>query len=294
MTRLMLIDGVLRILKDVEPGLDWTAQERLRKILRNAARHQHGARKIGRILSSATLLTAGLTLAGPEADRATTGLEAAKRRRDGAMVAFLALMPIRKRAFVELDLTRSVEVSSSGITIHLADDMTKNGHPWNARVPDRLEPVLRRYLEEVRPWFLARGGQCHDVVWVMDRGTPYATGYFHIKLSDVTERATGVRVPPHFFRDAAATSLSRLSPKDARLIRPLLGHVSYGVAERHYIQAMTIEAGRDYAAVLGRLTEPEVRTCALDHPKDRLVLVRLRNNDARMSPPSPTSSCSFF
>lgn len=71
----------------------------------------------------------------------------------------------------------------------------------------------------------------------------------------VTKRLTGVRIPPHFFRDAAATSLARLSPQDARLIRALLGHSSFGVAERHYIRACTIEAGRNYASVLVSLKD---------------------------------------
>ena len=60
-------------------------------------------------------------------------------------------------------------------------------------------------------------------------------------------------MPPHFFRDAAATTLAQISPESARLIRPILAHSGFGTAERHYIHAGSIEAGRDYAAVIRRM-----------------------------------------
>lgn len=214
------------------------------------AKNHISHRKDGRVLSSAVLLTAGLKLAGPDADAASTPLKAAKFRRDGAMVASLALMPMRRRSFVELELGTSFDVTADYITVWLSGDMTKNKLRWDPAVPEVLEPVLRRYIEEVRPWFLSRGGQSHNVLWVDNRGAPYAADYFCNRVCQITERIVGVRVSPHLFRDATATTLSRTTPKDARLIRPLLAHASFGTAERHYIQACTIEAGRSYAEIL--------------------------------------------
>ena len=80
-----------------------------------------------------------------------TALETQKRRRDGGMIAFLALLPIRNRAFIELTLGCPIELGSAGIMVRLDGIMTKNGYPWEARVPDVLEPVLTRYATEVRP-----------------------------------------------------------------------------------------------------------------------------------------------
>jgi integrase len=138
--------------------------------------------------------------------------------------------------------------------ISLPGDLTtKNGLPWSCTVPDILLPLLRLYVEEVRPWFLQRSTARHDILWVGDRGDPYVENYFGMKMSNVTERLTGVRVSPHLFRDAAATTLARTSTDAARLIRPVLGHTSGGTAERHYIHASSIEAGRSYADVISRL-----------------------------------------
>ena len=57
----------------------------------------------------------------------------------------------------------------------------------------------------------------------------------------------------HYAEDAAATTLARISPESARLIGPVLAHSGSRTAERHYIHAQTIDAGRDYAAVVQRL-----------------------------------------
>lgn len=249
-TQHMFVKSTLQVLKSVDSDRDWGLQDRAVQWLELKAKNHQSNRKDGRVLSSVVLFEAGLRYAGPDADAASTPLKAAKFRRDGAMVALLSLMPMRRRSFVELDLEKSFEVAKNHITVRLSGDMTKNGLPWEAPVPQSLVPVLRRYVEEVRPWLLSRGGQSHGRLWVDNCGAPYHANYFGYRISQITEHLTGIRVSPHLFRDAAATTLSRASPKDARLIRPLLAHASFGTAERHYIQASTIEAGRSYAEIL--------------------------------------------
>lgn len=251
----MFVRATLHVLESANPKRDWGVQARAVKWLDVKAKNHQSSRKQGRVVSSVVLLEAGLRYAGPEADSASTALKAAKFRRDGAMVALLALMPMRRRAFIELELGTSFEVAKHQITVRLSGDMTKNGLPWEAPVPKVLEPVLRRYVEDVRPWFLSRGNQSHDVFWVDNRGAPYVANYFGHRIGQITRHLTGVSISPHLFRDAAATTLSRSSPKDARLIRPLLAHASFGIAERHYIQACTIEVGRSYTEIMAKELE---------------------------------------
>ena len=104
---------------------------------------------------------------------------------------------------------------------------------------------------------MARSGKSHDALWVGRMGDPLAYRAIAGQIPIVTERLLGVPISPHLFRDAAATTLARRSPKDARLIRPLLAHSSYGIAEKHYIHATAIEAGRDYAAIVAGLAGGE-------------------------------------
>lgn len=253
MTQLAFIEGVLRILRAEAPDLDWHEQRRLRASLKRAAGRGDPNRKLGRILSSQVLLEAGVFLAGRHAEAATTVLETMKRRRDGTMVAMLALMPMRRRSFNGLCLGVSVHVMEDEVLISLPEELTKTGVPWEAFVPHQVEPLIRRYLSEVRPWLMYRGNQHHDFLWVGKKGERLSDDYLGIRIGDLTLELTGKRVPPHFFRDAAATTLARISPQSARLIRPILAHSGFGTAERHYIHAETIDAGRDYAALVRRL-----------------------------------------
>lgn len=253
MSRLMFVDGVLRILRAAAPEHDWDMQLRLRGGLKRDAARGDPARKNGRILSSAVLLKLGLSLANTSADVVPNQLKRMLCQRDGAMIALLAVLPIRRRGFCELRLGHSIHVSAEGIGISLSEDMTKTGVPWEADVPPQVDAVLRRYIEDVRPFLLERGGREHDVLWVGKKGEVMGQDYIGSRIGDVTKRLTDKRVPPHLFRDAAATTLARLSPESARLIPPVLAHSGFKTAERHYIHAQTIEAGRDYATLLKRL-----------------------------------------
>ena len=86
-SRAAFIDGPVRVLSTAAPQLDWSAQFRLRRIVDRQAARSTSTRKLGRIKSTGVLLDAGLELAGDLADAASTELEAAKRRRDGTMIA---------------------------------------------------------------------------------------------------------------------------------------------------------------------------------------------------------------
>lgn len=93
MSQLMYIDGVLRVLRAVDPDRDWTMQLRLQKGLKRNANRGDPARKRGRILSSAVLLKAGLAHADADPVIVPTALQRMIRQRDGTMIALLAQTP---------------------------------------------------------------------------------------------------------------------------------------------------------------------------------------------------------
>lgn len=255
-SRKMYFTGALRVLRAADPKRDWSAHLRVERGLERSAGRGDPARKHGRILSSRVLLDAGLRLAGPEADAATTPLGRAKAQRDGAMVALLAMMPtIRHRAFSCLTIGQSLLVDDRALTVVLTEELTKSGVAWEAEVPEPAATALGRYVSEARPFLLSRSSRVHDALWVCNRGDPMSYSYIGQKIPDVTGRLTGTQVPPHFFRDAAATTLARESPQAALVIAPILGHARARTSERHYIQAGSIEVGRDLAKLLKRLKE---------------------------------------
>jgi integrase/recombinase XerD len=60
-------------------------------------------------------------------------------------------------------------------------------------------------------------------------------------------------LPPHWFLDAAATTIAIEDPIHVRDARHVLGHTSLATTERHYNQARGLEASRRHQAVLAGL-----------------------------------------
>ena len=253
MTQLMFVDGVLRIMSAAAPERDWSAQKALKARLKRAAGRGTPARKQGRILSSLALLDAAAMLLDEAQRRPEGGLTRATAQRDAAMIGLLTLLPVRRRSLAALRLGESVFVTEDRIIIALPGDMTKTGVSWEAEVPPQSGVVLRTYLAEGRPILAGRSQEDDPHLWLDRSGKGVRYDYIGALIVNATYRATGVRVPPHFFRDAAATTLTRISPQATRLIPSVLGHRGFGTAERHYIQAKTIEAGRDYAVLVTKL-----------------------------------------
>lgn len=253
MSRLFYINGTLKVLFAFAPDTDWSAQKRLLKQLKRLAGHGDKSRKAGRVLSSDVLFHAGIKHAVTHAKATPTRLEAAMQFQMGTIMAMLALMPLRCTTFRRLELGTSVHVDGNSVEITVPGEMMKTGHPWDAKVPDAVLPHLLRYLQEFRPWLMQRHGKHHSFMWVTNKGDPLNSGYFGVRVAQATTEATGVRISPHLFRDAAATTLARMSPQSARLIKPVLAHSCTDTAEDHYIHAGSIEAGRNHASLIRNL-----------------------------------------
>lgn len=253
MSRLFYVEGILKLLFAFSPDTDWSAQRRLLKQLKRLAGHGDKSRKVGRVLSSDVLFQAGIRHASAHAKVKPTPLEAAMQFQMGTIIAMLALMPLRCITFRSLELGSSVHVDGTNVEITVPGEMMKTGHPWDAKVPDAVLPHLLRYMQEFRPWLMQRLGKHHNFLWVTSKGDPFKNGYFGVRVALATTEATSVRVSPHLFRDAAATTLARMSPQSARLIKPVLAHSSTDTAEDHYIHAGSIEVGRNHAALIRTL-----------------------------------------
>ena len=90
-----------------------------------------------------------------------------------------------------------------------------------------------------------------DALWVSEIGTPELAHWRDAFA--YTPRAFGVSMPPHWFRDAAATTIAIEDPKHVRDAHLVLGHASLATTERHYNQARSLEASRRHQAMLAGL-----------------------------------------
>lgn len=249
-SRKMYLDEIIRVLKAGNAELPVHRLRRLRKLLNTEAQTTAGGRKIGRIPSSIDLIHTAADYAETGVDAAPSAFERTRRLRDSAMIAFLATMPIRRRNFAALELGRTISIGVDFVEVTLPPDEVKNARGLVFTLQEPAAALLRRYVAEARPFLAARNPQPTEFLWLADTGRPYALNYLTTRISQLTERLVGVKVPPHFFRDAVATTLTRASPELARGVPALLGHSNSRTSERHYNHARMVETGREFGDIL--------------------------------------------
>lgn len=236
------------------PGSDWRWIKILRQPLDAAERAQRGRRKRQKIFASHKLFEAGvqvMELANRPAYQSATSRAVAFR--DGLVIALLACRPLRMSNLGGLRLGHHLVRFGDGYRIYIPAEETKTGQPIEMDFPEALLPALFRYLEIHRPLLLA--SHVSDRLWISRWGRPIKSEKLGLRISDVTESILGIRVNPHLFRDAAATTVATVDPDHVRLVTPLLGHTTPATAEKYYNQARSLEAGRAHQANIRNLRD---------------------------------------
>jgi integrase len=235
----------------LDPGPDWTWLKAIRGVAKRQAtpvRH-----KTGRLTTPLALLQLGQSLMA-EAVAAETAAAAALRYRDGLMIAWLALLPLRRRNLMGLELEQQLTRQGGGWVIAIPGEQTKNHRPIEMAVPPVLAAALETYLAVHRPYLLAqRAVSQTQSLWLSNTGQALSGLRAWKMITTHTRQRLGVAVHPHLFRDCAASFLGEADPEHVRLAAPLLGHSSFVTTERHYIAAQSRGALRQHhKALFGR------------------------------------------
>ena len=237
-----------------------TPQHLLRGLVREAEWHanrQTRAGKAGRILPTGQIVRAGLDhLAAVEG----TSFSDATRFRDGLMIATLPLMALRITNFRDLEIGRSFLIRPGGFDIALSPHETKNHRALEQELPEMLIEPMRRYLDTYRLVLLAKSPTPHAFLWVNDWGNRYSHGSLGARFSRLTKKLIGIAIPPHYLRDAAATTIARAAPSQSRAIAGALGHATLRTADRYYNQARCLDASRAYTPFIEELVEGATAT----------------------------------
>ena len=179
--------------------------------------------------------------------------------RDGLIIAFLALHPVRRRNLAGFRLGRNLISQPTGFLIVFGGDETKSGAPYEARLADILVEPMHTYLSVWRPVLAARTGRwkadLEGAVWVSEDSSPMSQEGLSGRIELRTRDAFGTAMNPHLFRDAAATTLAITDPAHVRVAAPVLGHRTFATTERHYIQATGLQAQRSLLQVIGAIRE---------------------------------------
>ena len=180
--------------------------------------------------------------------------------RDGLAISLLVYRPFRLKNFASLRIGHELVQSAGKWHLVLPREDTKNHRPHEARFPKALLADLATYLDRFRPILLAGEAGCTpsgtDALWVSETGTAWESGAHSRRIANITEARLIRRIPPHWFRDVAATTIAIEAPRNIADAHLVLGHATPQTTQKHYIQAQSLQAGAKFqAAMLERLTE---------------------------------------
>jgi integrase len=255
-TILARLEELTEMAKVLGPQRNWKFIARV--VARVRARSDPTSSKRSRLVGADELLALGLQLMERASEKATP-LRAAIAFRDGLIIAFLALRSLRRRNLSELTLDRDLLRTGVGWTIMLPPSATKTHVTLEYTWPESLNAALESYLALHRPVLMARRGRWYGTtgnrLWVSSDGSPFTEMGIYDRIIKLTRAAFGRSINPHLFRDAAATTVAIHDPVHVCAVAPLLGHRTFATTERHYIQAQSLEAHREFANKLAVLRQ---------------------------------------
>lgn len=178
--------------------------------------------------------------------------------RDGLAISLLVYRPFRLKNFGSLRIGHELVQSAGKWQLVLPRADTKNNRPFEAPFPKALLADLATYLDRFRPILLAGEAGCTpsgtDALWVSETGTALDPDALSRRIADITQSRLNCRIPPHWFRDVAATTIAVEAPRNIADAHLILGHASPLTTQKHYIQAQSLQASAKFqAAMIERL-----------------------------------------
>jgi integrase/recombinase XerD len=234
------------VLKYIYPASDWswlvTISERI------AVRGKE-KRKKHHLVTSETLYALGIALmdGALSSGKPVKASSVQTAYRDGLIIAFLALIPLRRRTLGLLQIGRHLVRSGAGWAVDIPANDTKSKRPFELPLSRDLSARIDFYLKEIRPRISGVAGNNH--LWVSRCG-PMSDRMIYKTVRRRTKKTLGFPVNLHRFRHAAATFWSVRDPVNVRGVKDLLGHATFAPTEQHYIMAQSRMAGRALARAI--------------------------------------------
>lgn len=242
-----LLSRVFYGLRDMCPEQDWHWLYRLaRRIAWRAEPIKHPP------VFSADLYQLGLRMMdkalAKERKAARITQSAAVMYRDGLLIASLVEAPMRRHAFSQLRLDYSVLKLGARWFFVVPAEITKTNMAQEYELSERLSKSMDRYIDRYRLAF--PGAETHDYLWTYI-ARPMTDKMIRRRTIKWTHGALGTPVSPHRFRNAAANFIATADPENIRAAKDLLGHRSFAMTEKHYLDAAQSRiAGREFAQLL--------------------------------------------
>ena len=203
-------------------------------------------------MTSEQLYVVGIELmdrAAAEADAAKMVSKAqALQYRDGLIIAFLALIPLRRRTLVMLRIGKHLVKSGGCWSLDIPEADTKTKDALDYSISKTISMRIDDYLERFRGRIPDAGK--HLGLWASNKGCPMSDDAIYAAVFKRTKTALGFGVNLHRFRHAAASLWSIQDPVNVRGVKDLLGQDSFNTTETHYITSRSRISGRKLAHAL--------------------------------------------
>jgi integrase len=181
-----------------------------------------------------------------ETNKHLTDLGRARLVRDGLMIAFLALCPIRLHNLAKMCLGRQLRRVCEVWWLILEADETKAGRPDERPIPGIVAEAIERWLGHWRPVF----HPSDDSFWPSIKGGSLAYTYVGHIITETTRRELGVAVNPHLFRDCAVYTVAIHAGDRMGIASELLQHTDQSTVEKYYNKGASLNAVRRYQKIL--------------------------------------------
>jgi integrase len=238
-------------LRFICPSSDWSWLQSIAKRLAAKGRKN---RKKRPLVTSDKLYALGIEImdeaaAGAKAAGTVSKVDAIDYR-DGLMIAFVALLPLRPRTLAALRIGKQLLKSGASWYLDLPPEDLKAARPLDYPVAAEISHRIDIYIERFRP-HIPRSSD-HDGLWASSRGRPMDEGTIYAMFRCRTLAAFGVSISAHRARSGAGTFWSIHDPANVRGVKDLLGHASFETTEKYYIMAQSRLAGRTLQQAIER------------------------------------------
>ena len=198
------------------------------------------------LVTSERLYALGIELMDKAIGAAETAKQVSKTHafqyRDGLIIAFLALIPVRSRTFSAIRIGKHLVKAGDVWTLEIPAADTKSHRALDYPVAEELSARIDVYLQRFRSHI--PGTEKHTGLWASNLGRPMCEDAIYVAVCKRTTKAFGFGVNLHRFRHAAASFWSIHDPTNVRGAKDLLGQMTFATTETHYIMAQSRLAGR--------------------------------------------------
>jgi integrase len=174
--------------------------------------------------------------------------------RDGLMIAFLALCPLRVANLAAMVIGKHLNCAPGHPRVVFEASEMKGKQALEFDFPAELNAALSYYLAHVHP-MLCDGAQLGAPLWpsLHKRKRQMTAHGIYMRVTHITAAHFGHPVTPHMFRDAAATFIAEMKAEHAMMAAAVLQHRQLETTMRSYIHGQQHLAAHTYHAAIDDL-----------------------------------------